>query len=495
MFESAELGHKVKKSVYEKEVPALRAALLEAQLELAQTARCQVIILIGGLDGSGRGATVNLLNEWMDPRHIQSHGMGEPSDEELDRPMMWRFWRALPPKGKIGVLFGNWYVDPIGERAGGRLKKAPLDQRLSELNRFEAMLAAEGVLLVKFWFHLSRAGQKKRLKALESSPATRWRVQQADWDFYEQYDRYREVAEHVLRRTSTGVAPWVIVDGTDPQYRAVQVGRTLLERLQRRIEYVRKGFRPRQTAAPLVAAPDERNLLNALVLSQPMDKKAYDKALEKLQGRLALALRSDAFARRSLVLVFEGMDAAGKGGAIRRITEALDTRQYQVIPIAAPTDEEAAQPYLWRFWRRLPQRGKVAIFDRSWYGRVLVERVEGFCSEADWMRAYAEINDFEDQLVSAGAVVVKFWLSVSQDEQLARFKARESETFKRYKITPDDWRNREKWPLYEPAVCDMIDRTSTSNALWTLVEADNKYFARVKILRTLVDKLEAVLEQ
>ena len=257
---------------------------------------------------------------------------------------------------------------------------------------------------------------------------------------------------------------------------------------------MRKGFRPRQTAAPLVAAPDERNLLNALVLSQPMDKKAYDKALEKLQGRLALALRSDAFARRSLVLVFEGMDAAGKGGAIRRITEALDTRQYQVIPIAAPTDEEAAQPYLWRFWRRLPQRGKVAIFDRSWYGRVLVERVEGFCSEADWMRAYAEINDFEDQLVSAGAVVVKFWLSVSQDEQLARFKARESETFKRYKITPDDWRNREKWPLYEPAVCDMIDRTSTSNALWTLVEADNKYFARVKILRTLVDKLEAVLE-
>ena len=495
MFESAELGHRLSKAEYETIEPKLRTDLLDVQFDLFEHKDFAVVILINGIDGAGRGETVNLLNEWMDPRHIEVHAFDRPTGEEGERPPMWRFWRALPPKGKIGVLFGNWYVDPIGERAGGRLKKAPLDQRLSELNRFEAMLAAEGVLLVKFWFHLSRAGQKKRLKALESSPATRWRVQQADWDFYEQYDRYREVAEHVLRRTSTGVAPWVIVDGTDPQYRAVQVGRTLLERLQRRIEYVRKGFRPRQTAAPLVAAPDERNLLNSLVLSQPMDKKAYDKALEKLQGRLALALRSDAFARRSLVLVFEGMDAAGKGGAIRRITEALDTRQYQVIPIAAPTDEEAAQPYLWRFWRRLPQRGKVAIFDRSWYGRVLVERVEGFCSEADWMRAYAEINDFEDQLVSAGAVVVKFWLSVSQDEQLARFKARESETFKRYKITPDDWRNREKWPLYEPAVCDMIDRTSTSNALWTLVEADNKYFARVKILRTLVDKLEAVLEQ
>ena len=495
MFESAELGHHLSKAEYEIIEPKLRTDLLDVQFDLLEHKDFAVVILINGIDGAGRGETVNLLNEWMDPRHIEVHAFDRPTDNEGERPPMWRFWRALPPKGKIGVLFGNWYVDPIGERAGGRLKKAPLDQRLSELNRFEAMLAAEGVLLVKFWFHLSRAGQKKRLKALESNPDTRWRVRQADWDFYEQYDRYREVAEHVLRRTSTGVAPWVIVDGTDPQYRAVQVGRNLLERLQRRIEQVRKGFRARQTAAPLVAAPDERNLLNALVLRQPMDKKTYERQLEKLQGRLALALRSEAFARRSLVLVFEGMDAAGKGGAIRRITEALDARQYQVFPIAAPTDEEAARPYLWRFWRRLPRRGKTAIFDRSWYGRVLVERVEGFCSEADWMRAYAEINDFEDQLVSAGAVVVKFWLSVSQDEQLARFKARESEAFKRYKLTPEDWRNREKWPLYEPAVCDMIDRTSTSNALWTLVEADNKYFARVKILRTLVDKLEAVLQQ
>jgi len=348
---------------------------------------------------------------------------------------------------------------------------------------------------VKFWFHLSRPAQKKRLKALEANPATRWRVREADWHYYDEYDRYREVAEHVLRRTSTGIAPWVIVDGTDPQYRAVHVGRTLLDRLQRRIEFVRKGFRPRQTAAPLTAAPDERNLLNALILDQPMDKKEYDAQLEKLQGRLALALRDEAFKKRSLVLVFEGMDTAGKGGAIRRVTEALDARQYSLVPIAAPTDEEAAQPYLWRFWRRLPRRGKVTIFDRSWYGRVLVERVEGFCSEADWMRAYTEINDFEDQLVSAGAIVVKLWLSVSSEEQLRRFKAREEASFKRYKITPDDWRNREKWPLYEPAVCDMIDRTSTENAGWTLVEADNKYYARVKILRVLVDKIETALKK
>ncbi|WP_374244305.1 polyphosphate:AMP phosphotransferase [Zoogloea sp.] len=494
MFESAELGHTLSKEEYAAIEPQLRTDLLGAQLDLLEHKDFATVILINGIDGAGRGETVNLLNEWMDPRHIEVHAFDQPTDEERQRPFLWRFWRALPAKGKIGILFGNWYSEPIAERSFGRIKKARLDQRLSEFNRFEAMLAAEGVLLVKFWFHLSRAGQKKRLKALEANPDTRWRVREADWEIYEHYDRYREVAEHVLRRTSTGIAPWVIVDGSDPQYRAVHVGRTLLDGLQRRIAHVRKGFRQRQTAAPLVAAPDARNLLNALVLDQPMDKKDYERQLEKLQGRLALAVRSEAFARRSLVLVFEGMDAAGKGGAIRRVTAALDTRQYHVVPIAAPSDEERAQPYLWRFWRRLPRQGKAAIFDRSWYGRVLVERVEGFCSEADWMRAYAEINDFEDQLVSAGAIVVKFWLSVSDAEQLRRFKAREEEAFKRYKITPDDWRNREKWPQYAPAVCDMIDRTSTENAAWTLVEADNKYYARVKILRVLVDKLESALK-
>jgi len=493
MFESAELGHRLSKEDYAGIEPQLRTDLLKVQYDLLEHKDFATVILINGIDGAGRGETVNLLNEWMDPRHIEVFAFDEPTDEERERPFMWRFWRALPPKGKIGVLFGNWYSDPIDERTFGRIKKAGLDQRLSEFNRFETMLVAEGVLLVKFWFHLSRVGQKKRLKALEANANTRWRVREADWLYYQEYDRYREVAEHVLRRTSTGIAPWVIVDGTDPPYRAVHVGRTLLDRLQRRVEHVRKGYRARQTAAPLVVAPDERNLLNSLVLQQSLDKKDYDEQLEKLQGRLAMAVRSEAFARHSLVLVFEGMDAAGKGGAIRRVTEALDARQYHVVPIGAPTDEESAQPYLWRFWRRLPRRGKVTIFDRSWYGRVLVERVEGFCSEADWMRAYAEINDFEDQLVSAGAIVVKLWLSVSDEEQLRRFREREAQSFKRYKITPDDWRNREKWPLYEPAVCDMIDRTSTENANWTLVEADNKYYARIKILRAIVNQLEAVL--
>ena len=187
--------------------------------------------------------------------------------------------------------------------------------------------------------------------------------------------------------------------------------------------------------------------------------------------------------------MFEGLDAAGKGGAIRRVTQALDARQLPRLPVAAPTDEEKAQPYLWRFWRHLPRTGHVAIFDRSWYGRVLVERVEGFASEDEWLRAYGEINDFEEELADDGIVVVKFWLAISKEEQLRRFEEREQSAFKRFKITDEDWRNREKWDEYDDAVNDMVDRTSTPQAPWTLVEAEDKHWARVKVLKTLCDRL------
>lgn len=491
MFESAEIGHKTTKSDYDEAVPALRAELLDSQFELLERKGFSVVVLINGIDGAGKGETVNLLNEWMDPRHIEAWAFDAPTAEESERPHMWRFWRALPPKGKIGVLFGNWYTSPINERVVKQIKGSELDQYLDEVNRFESMLVREDVLLIKFWFHLSKKEQKKRLESLEDDPKTRWRVTDADWQFYKLYDRYREVAEHALRRTSTGVAPWLIVDGSDPRFRALFVGRTLLDALRKHLDVTDHHWVQRQTAPPLPPTLDQRNFLNTLSLNQPLAKSDYSELLEALQGRLALLTRDKAFTTRSLVLVFEGSDAAGKGGAIRRVTAAMDVRRYRVIPIGAPTDEELAKPYLWRFWRQLPRWGKIAIFDRSWYGRVLVERVEGFCSEADWMRAYSEINDFEDELVDAGAVVVKFWLAISKDEQLTRFQARELEPHKRFKITDEDWRNREKWDDYERAVCDMIDRTSTEMSPWTVVEADNKYFARIKVLRTVCERLEA----
>jgi len=493
MFESAEIGHKVDKEIYDREVPGLREDLLDAQYDLISRRGFPVIVLVGGVDGAGRSETVHLLNAWLDPRHIETHGMGELSDEERDRPPMWRFWRELPPKGKIGVFQGSWYSLPILERVYGEIGNAALEEAMERNARFEQMLSDEGALILKFWFHLSKAGQKKRLEALEKDPRTRWRVTERDWRHFKLYEKFAKVCAQALRMTSSAQAPWHIVEGADERYRELVFGRTLLEALRKRLDQ-----QPAPVAAasapPMAATVDSLNILQALDLSASLDKPSYQKELETWQGRLNLLTRDKRFQDLSVVCVFEGNDAAGKGGSIRRITGALDARRYQVIPIAAPTDEEKAQPYLWRFWRHIPRRGRLALFDRSWYGRVLVERVEGFCSEYDWLRAYSEINDFESQLAENRVVLVKFWLAISQKEQLRRFKEREATGFKRYKITPDDWRNRDKCPESEQAVCDMVDRTSTEIAPWTLVPANDKYHARIQILKTLCERVEAGLK-
>ncbi|MGQ0523188.1 MAG: polyphosphate:AMP phosphotransferase [Betaproteobacteria bacterium] len=492
MFDSANLSHKVDKTVFKREAPKLREALLNVQFELKEANRFPVLVLIAGVEGAGKGETVNLLNAWMDPRHISTYGFPEPTAEEGEYPRMWRFWRALPPKGKIGVFFGAWHTQPIVDRVTGRITAAELDQHIGEILRFEQMLGNEGMLLLKFWFHLSEKQQKSRLRTLEKDPDTSWRVTKKDWELFSMYDKFYKVSESFLRRTSTGEAPWMVVPGMDARYRTLKFGKTLLAALRERLD--EKPGKPNAQAAPLLPVIDKVNVLRALDLNQHTTEAQFDKQLEKWQGKLAVLARSAKFKRTAVVAVFEGNDAAGKGGAIRRITGALDARQYHNIPIAAPTDEERAQPYLWRFWRHIPRRGRFAIFDRSWYGRVLVERVEGFCTEADWMRAYTEINDFEQQLVKQNIIVVKFWLAISKAEQHKRFKAREITEFKRFKITEEDWRNRKKWDAYELAVCDMVDRCSSSSAPWTLVEANNKYFARIKVLKTLCAAIERALD-
>jgi polyphosphate:AMP phosphotransferase len=491
MFESAELGHKVDKTTYERTVPTLREALLNAQYDLGAAARCPVVIVIGGVDGAGKGETVNLLNEWMDPRHIHTHTFPEPSDEERERPRMWRFWRTLPPKGELGILFGAWHTDPIVKRVMREIRPREFNAAIDQIVRFERMLTSEGVLLIKLWFHLSKKSQRKRLKALEKDPQTRWRVTDTDWARFKLYDRFRAVSEYYLRQTSTGEAPWTVIEGEDARYRCLTVGKLLLASLRERLDRERSR-QPADKAPALVPAIDSRSVLSSLDLSKNLPKRNYDSQLEKWQGRLNLLSRDPRFKRLSATIIFEGPDAAGKGSTIRRITGALDARQYQGIPIAAPTEEERAQPYLWRFWRHLPRRGCFTIYDRSWYGRVLVERVEGLCAEADWMRAYSEINDFEKQLVFNATVVAKFWLQIDKDEQLKRFKLRENTSFKRFKITAEDWRNREKWDAYQIAAEDMIQRTSTSLAPWTLVPSNDKFYARIKVLKTLVQRIEAI---
>ncbi|OWP51653.1 polyphosphate:AMP phosphotransferase [Pseudomonas nitroreducens] len=490
MFESAEIGHSIDKETYEKEVAVLREALLEAQYELKQQARFPVIILINGIEGAGKGETVKLLNEWMDPRLIRVESFLLPTDEELSRPPQWRFWRRLPPKGTTGIFFGNWYSQMLYARVTGEIKDSQLDGLINDAERFERMYSDEGALIFKFWFHLSKKQLKERLKTLENDPSRSWQLSEIDWKQSEVYDKFVRYGERVLRRTSRDYAPWYVVEGSDERYRSLTVGRTLLESLQAALKRKDRPT-PQPHAAPLVSSLDNKGLLDALDLSLSLDKNQYKEQLAKEQARLATLMRDKRLRSHSLIAVFEGNDAAGKGGAIRRVTDALDPRQYRIVPIAAPTEEERAQPYLWRFWRHIPARRQFTMFDRSWYGRVLVERVEGFASDADWLRAYAEINDFEEQLANYNIVLVKFWLSIDQETQLERFKERESIAFKRFKITEEDWRNRDKWDLYADAVGDMVDRTSTEIAPWTLIEANDKRYARVKVLRTINDALEA----
>ncbi|MCW5833281.1 MAG: polyphosphate:AMP phosphotransferase [Labilithrix sp.] len=497
MFMSAELGNKIDDAKYAREVAKLRADLLDAQYELLEDKSFPVIVLVNGVEGAGKGETVNLLNEWLDPRHVRSRAFGEPDEAERLRPPMWRFWQALPPKGKIGVLFGSWYTAPIVGRVVGGASDGKLAAELARVRSFEQLLVDDGAVLVKLWFHLSKKAQKKRLVALEKDKLTRWRVTAQDWRSFARYDAFRRVSEQVLRETSTGAAPWLVIDGSDANYRALAAGRALLAALRARLGAAKQASKqngkanrkkngaPEAAAASMLRTLDTAGILKNLPFDERLSKPKYEAKIVKAQATLGRLSRSSKMKKHAVIAVFEGMDAAGKGGAIRRITQAVDARHYAVIPIAAPTEEERAQPYLWRFWRHVPRRGQFAIFDRSWYGRVLVERVEGFASEDAWSRAYAEINEFEEELSDHGIVVVKFWLAITKDEQMKRFKEREATRHKQFKITAEDWRNRRKWDDYVVAASDMIDRTSTAYAPWTVIEANDKHLARIRAIETL----------
>jgi polyphosphate:AMP phosphotransferase len=508
MFEAAELGRKVSSKEYKAQVPALREELLDVQSQLRDAGRSSVIVLFGGVDGAGKSESVNLLNEWMDPRWLVTRAYGSPSDEERERPEYWRFWRDLPARGRIGFFLSAWYSHPLLDRVQRRLRRAEFFARLDNVIDFERALTDDGALILKFWMHLDKRSQKERLEKLQGDPLTRWRVTKEQWDHWKLYGHFIEAAEEIITRTSLANAPWMIVEGGDERYRSLTVATAIRDAIRKRLNgapvnqsagsaLAVRGAKRRQPAAPK-SRPSVRatkqTILGELDMSQRTDDKHYKVELERLQGRLNLLHRKAERRGVSTILVFEGWDAAGKGGAIRRLTAAIDARACQVIPIAAPTEEERAHHYLWRFWRHLARRGRVTIFDRSWYGRLLVERVEGFATEPEWMRASAEINQFEAQLLAHGIVLVKYWVHITKDEQLRRFRARQAAGYKRWKLTDEDWRNRNRWAEYELAVNDMIERTSTRQAPWTLVEANDKNFARLKVLKTACERLAARLD-
>jgi len=489
MFETAELGRVLEKKEFSERAKALRTELLAVQQELA-SADFPVLIVLGGVDGAGKGESMNRLFEWMDARGLVSHATDEPTQDERERPEYWRFWMALPPKGRVGIYHGGWYAHAVEQHSSGDASDDHFDAALRRAVAFEKNLADDGALIIKLWLHISEKVQRKRFEKLEKNPDTAWRVTKQDWKRHARYDDIRRSCERMIRETSTGEAPWTVIESGDARFRDVSVAEHVLDRIRERLKNAPPASQRRPAPTDL---PDPHTILDSLDLSQSMDDTAYSKELELLQGRMNRLARRVQKRQRGVLMVFEGWDAAGKGGAIRRITSALDARAYRVIPIAAPTDEERAHHYLWRFWRHLPRLGKFTIYDRSWYGRVLVERVEGFASERAWMRAYKEINDFEEQLVEKGIIVLKYWLHISRDEQLRRFQEREREAYKQYKIGPEDYRNREKTNAYEGAANDMIERTSTEYAPWILVEAEDKRFARVKALRETCDRIEKAL--
>ncbi len=505
MFETAELGRKVSKSDYKSLVPELRVQLLEVQQQVRR-ARIPVVILFAGVDGAGKGETVNLLNEWMDPRWVETHAYNKPSDEERERPPFWRYWRDLPSRGAVSLFMSAWYSAPILEWVQQKSDLSDLDEELSQINTFEKMLIDDGAVVIKFWMHLSKSAQKRRLKELEADPLLSWKVTEKDWKHWRLYERFIEAAERTMQKSSTGRASWHIIEGEDKNYRSLAVAAIVRDTLARELEKRAQErsvppSEPAEIPADIEAVTATLSQQASIVESLPgdlrLEKSDYKIALKEQQARLSQLFRR---ARKegtgdSIILLFEGDDAAGKGGAIRRITASLDARSYRVIPIAAPTDEERDHHYLWRFWRHIPRKGRVTIYDRSWYGRVLVERVEQFAHEEEWRRAYGEINDFEEHLVNSGTLLLKFWIHVDPDVQLERFKLRQQTPHKAWKLTEEDWRNREKRPLYQAAVDDMIQRTSSTIAPWFLIEGNDKYYARVKVLTTVCDQLEAALEK
>lgn len=464
----------------------LRDELLEAQFRLRRDPKFALAVIVAGAPTAGRSEIVNELIESLDPKYVSVHAFHEPDREDSRRPPMYRYWSTLPARGRITFYFAAWYQDALSAALGKKARNG--DARIVErIRQLEAMLAADHVRLVKLFLTTDAKTQRKRLAKLRADKLTRWRVTREDVWLAKHHKQASRAAARVIRATDRPAARWRVIDGADADRRLIRAAREICAELRRAFAArascpsARSG-RIARTKRELPTEPEAR-----------VSDDAYEAELEALQSRLARLTRSGGFRKRALVLAFEGIDAAGKGGAIRRLTHALDARQYRVVPVSAPTAEEALHPYLWRFWRCVPEAGAVAIYDRSWYGRVLVERVRSFTTEADWRRAYDEIREFERQLAEHGIIVAKFWLNVSKAGQLERFKARNDDPLKRFKVDEEDWTNRRFYADYQRAAIDMIERTHADYARWTVVPADHKPTARLMVLRTVCETIERAL--
>lgn len=494
MLEKIDLSKKIDKETYKKTIKEQSEKLGLLQRECKEEG-IPVMIVFEGMGAAGKGTQINRLIQALDPRGFDVYANDKATEEEHMRPFLWRFWTKLPAHGRIAIFDRSWYRQVAMERFDGKLPEADLPGAFQDIQSFERQLTDDGMVIIKLFLYISREEQKKRFKKLDSSKETSWRVTKEDWSRNKEYDRFLDICEEMLEKTDTDCAPWTIIEAMDKDYASAKIMTQVADCLEDALRQRALRGERKEKEIPVRSEKFKNGVLSGVDLTKSLTKEEYKKEIDRLQERLEF-LHSQIYRLRiPVVLGFEGWDAAGKGGAIKRLTSHLDPRGYKVYPTAAPNDIEKVHHYLWRFWNHVPKAGHIAIFDRTWYGRVLVERIEDFCTESQWKQAYQEINEMEDHMANAGAVVIKFWLHIDKDEQERRFKERQEDPAKQWKITEEDWRNREKWDQYESAVNEMLVRTSTTYAPWVVVEGNCKYYARVKILRTVVEALEAKVRE
>jgi len=494
MLASVDTGDKARKADYKALSTDLEYRLGELQRE-ASALGIPVVVLFEGWGASGKGSQINRLLLALDPRGVRVHSPRAPSEEERMKPYLWRFWTKTPARGRMHIFGRSWYgrflVDGMDPDVSD-LSNIP-DRAYDEVNAFERQLVDDGCLMIKFFLHISAEEQANRFQDLADNPSTSWRVTREDWKKHRNYKQYHKLTDKMLSKTSTDVALWNIVSAEDWRWATLRVFERLIAELSSRIAAEHRA-RYQKIDAPIVESSGIPDILGQVDLNKSLERSEYTKLLKMYQSRVR-DLEHEIYRQRlPVVIVYEGWDAAGKGGNIKRLVRRMDPRGYQVVPVAAPNDAELSHHYLWRFWLEMPKAGHIAIFDRSWYGRVMVERIENLCTAAEWQRAFNEINETEAHLVNSGAVVMKFWVDIDKDTQLERFSDRQNLEHKQWKITDEDWRNREKWDAYREAVNEMLFRTSTDVAPWTIVESTDKRYARIKTLEHFCTEIEKRLK-
>lgn len=497
MLGQIDVSKSMEKRDYDEKMEKLEIKFGELQRKCKEK-NIPIMVVFEGLDASGKGTMINRMIQSIDPRGFKVFTLGREKEDEVMRPYFWRFFTKTPERGRMHIFDQSWYK--------GLYEK---DISAKEVLDFEEMLTQDGMLIVKFFLMISKEEQKKRLDKLEKNSETSWRVTAKDKENNKNYDKCLKKYDRLLVHTDTASAPWTVVEATDKLYATCKIISTMVERMERAVSALEKKQQQKATMADKIAKTDagaengsleemqadkfRNGVLQGIDLDKTIERSEYKKRKKELQKRLHFLHNKMYLKRVPVILAFEGWDAGGKGGAIKRLTQAMDPRGYEVVPVASPNDIEKAHHYLWRFWEKIPKAGHMAIFDRTWYGRVLVERIEGFATEEEWSRAYSEINNMEEQFTNSGCIVLKFWMHIDKDEQERRFHERENTPEKQWKITDEDWRNRAKWDEYEKAVDEMIVRTSTEDAPWIVVEGISKYYARIKVLETVVEALEKVL--